>query len=148
MTESGRLAIAPIEDDDVGAVVALWRRVDLTRPWNDPAADIAFARPGPASAVLVGRRGPTIVATIMVGHDGHRGWFYYLAVDPDLQGRGLGRTMTDAAESWLRERGVAKVNLMVRAENHKVRAFYQALGYDEQQRITFAKWLDGREPTP
>jgi ribosomal protein S18 acetylase RimI-like enzyme len=148
MTESGRLAIAPIEDDDVAAVVALWRRVDLTRTWNDPAADIAFARRGPASTVLVGRRGPTIVATIMVGHDGHRGWFYYLAVDPDLQGRGLGRTMTDAAESWLRERGVAKVNLMVRAENHKVRAFYQALGYDEQQRITFAKWLDGREPTP
>ena len=142
------LAIAPIADGDIADVVALWRRCELTRPWNDPEADIAFARRGANSTVLVGRRGAMVVATVMVGHDGHRGWFYYLAVDPGLQGGGLGRAITEAAERWLRERGVAKVNLMVRAENHKVRGFYQALGYGEQPRITLAKWLDGREPTP
>ena len=142
------LAIAPIADADVQAVVELWQRCGLTRPWNDPSADIAFARRGPNSAILVGRHGGSIVATVMVGHDGHRGWFYYLGVDPSLQGRGFGRVMTKAAEAWLTERGVAKAQLMVRADNDRVRAFYEALGYGEQERVIFAKWLDGRPLTP
>jgi len=135
-------------DSDVPAVVALWQRCGLTRPWNDPTTDIAFARRGPSSAILVGRLDGAIVATVMVGHDGHRGWFYYLAVEPDLQKQGLGRTMTQAAEAWLTERGIAKAQLMVRSDNAQVRAFYEALGYGEQERIIFAKWLDGRPLTP
>jgi ribosomal protein S18 acetylase RimI-like enzyme len=142
------LAIAPIADDDIASVVALWQRCGLTRPWNDPTGDIAFARRGPNSAVLVGRHGGTLVATVMVGHDGHRGWFYYLGVDPALQGKGFGRAMTRAAEAWLTARGIAKAQLIVRAENDRVRAFYEALGYGEQERILFAKWLDGRPLTP
>jgi ribosomal protein S18 acetylase RimI-like enzyme len=142
------LAIALIADADIASVAALWQRCDLTRPWNDPSGDIAFARRGPNSAVLVGRHADAIVATVMVGHDGHRGWFYYLAVDPALQGRGFGRTMTQAAEAWLVGRGIAKAQLMVRAENDRVRAFYEALGYGEQRRVLFAKWLDGRPLTP
>jgi ribosomal protein S18 acetylase RimI-like enzyme len=147
-TSTPNLAIAPIEDGDIAAVAALWQRCGLTRPWNDPTADIAFARRGPNSAVLGGRHDGTVVATVMVGHDGHRGWFYYLAVDPALQGRGLGRAMTQAAEAWLTARGIAKAQLMVRADNDRVRAFYEALGYGEQERILFAKWLDGRPLTP
>lgn len=142
------LAIAPIADDDLPSVVALWQRCGLTRPWNDPTDDIAFARRGPNSAVLVGRQGDALVATVMVGHDGHRGWFYYLAVDPASQGKGFGRAMTQAAEAWLVSRGIAKAQLMVRAENDRVRAFYEALGYGEQERVLFAKWLDGRPLTP
>jgi ribosomal protein S18 acetylase RimI-like enzyme len=145
---SEKLAIGPVTDGDVPAVVELWQRCGLTRPWNDPSADIAFARRGPNSAILVGRRDGVVVATVMVGHDGHRGWFYYLGVDPDMQGRGFGRAMTQAAESWLAGRGIVKAQLMVRPNNDRVRAFYEALGYGEQQRIIFAKWLDGRDPTP
>ena len=148
MTTPQDLAIAPIADDDIASVVALWQRCGLTRPWNDPTGDIAFARRGPNSAVLVGRHGGTLVATVMVGHDGHRGWFYYLGVDPALQGKGFGRAMTRAAEAWLTARGIAKAQLIVRAENDRVRAFYEALGYGEQERILFAKWLDGRPLTP
>ena len=37
---------------------------------------------------------------------------------------------------------------MVRADNAQVQAFYESIGYYEQERIIFAKWLDGREPTP
>jgi ribosomal protein S18 acetylase RimI-like enzyme len=142
------LAIAPLTDADVEAVIKLWERCGLTRPWNDPRGDIALARRGPNSAILVGRSGDALVAAVMVGHDGHRGWFYYLAVDPDRQGSGFGREITAAAEAWLRERGIAKAQLMVRAGNEQVRAFYQALGYGEQERVVFAKWLDGRPLTP
>ena len=142
------LSIAPIEDGDVATVVALWQRCELTRPWNDPAADIALARRGPNSTILIGRDGETIIATAMVGHEGHRGWVYYVAVDPDHRGKGHGRTMMDAAEDWLRNAGIAKLQLLVRPENAKVQAFYESIGYDEQPRIMYAKWLDGREITP
>ncbi|MBR1201676.1 MULTISPECIES: GNAT family acetyltransferase [unclassified Bradyrhizobium] len=142
------LAIAEITDADVAAVVALWQACGLTRPWNDPSADIVLARRGPSSAILVGRSSDTIVATAMVGHDGHRGWVYYVAVDPNLQGKGLGRTIMAAAEDWLRNAGVPKLQLLVRRENARAGAFYQSLGYEESTSVMLAKWLDGREATP
>lgn len=142
------LEIAPIEDADVSAVVALWQACGLTRPWNDPAADIALARASPNAAVLLGRDGEHIVATVMVGHDGHRGWVYYVAVDPERRVQGLGRAIMNAAEDWLRRAGIQKLQLMVRPENTNVQAFYRSIGYGEQPRIIYAKWLDGREMTP
>ena len=142
------LSIAPIDDADVADVVVLWQTCGLTRPWNDPAADIALARKGSNATVLIGRDHGLIVATVLAGHDGHRGWVYYLAVDPDRRHNGYGRVMMDAAESWLRERGIEKLQLMVRPDNKGVKDFYQSLGYSEQKRIIYAKWLDGREPTP
>jgi ribosomal protein S18 acetylase RimI-like enzyme len=142
------LAIAPITDADVESVVALWQRCGLTRPWNDPASEIAFARRGQNATILIGRANGALVATAMVGHDGHRGWIYYVAVDPELQGQDFGRAIMGAAEDWLRGQGVEKVMLMVRPDNTKVQAFYDRLGYDVQERVIYAKWLDGREMTP
>ena len=142
------LTIRPIEDGDIPAVTTLWERCGLTRPWNDPAADIRFARGKENSDILVGRDGDAIVATTMVGHDGHRGWLYYVATDPDRQMQGYGRSIVTAAEDWLRARGVQKVQLLVRADNTKIQAFYQTLDFEAQERIIYAKWLDGREMTP
>ena len=142
------LTVAPIEDTDIAEMIALWQRCGLTRPWNDPAADIALARRGANAAVLAGRLDGAIVASVLVGHDGHRGWVYYVAIDPDCRHKGYGRIVMAAAESWLRQRGIEKLQLMVRPDNSQVQAFYQSLGYLEQERIVYAKWLDGREPTP
>jgi ribosomal protein S18 acetylase RimI-like enzyme len=148
MTTEMTLSISPITDTDVSAVIVLWQRCGLIRPWNDPSADIAFARRGPNSAILVGRADDAIVASAMVGHDGHRGWVYYVAVDPDAQHKGHGRAIMTAAEDWLRRQGAAKIMLMVRPNNTAVQTFYETLGYDEQERVIYAKWLDGRKMTP
>jgi ribosomal protein S18 acetylase RimI-like enzyme len=145
---SADLTIDPITDSDVDAVIALWQRCGLTRPWNDPAADIALARRGANAAILLGRAGQAIVASALVGHDGHRGWVYYVAVDPDCRGKDYGRAIMSAAEDWLRAQGLEKVMLMVRADNSGVRAFYDKLGYATQERVIYAKWLDGRPMTP
>jgi ribosomal protein S18 acetylase RimI-like enzyme len=142
------LSIAPIEDADVAAVITLWQRCGLTRPWNDPAADIAFTRKEPNAAVLVGHSGSDIAASVLVGHDGHRGWVYYVAVDPDQRHKGYGRVIMNAAEDWLRQCGIEKLQLLVRSDNAQVKEFYQSLDYRAQERIVYAKWLDGREPTP
>ncbi len=142
------LTVEAVEDHDITEVVALWQRCGSTRAWNDPAADIALARKETNATVLLGRTDGALVASVLVGHDGHRGWVYYVTVDPDHRFKGYGQKIMTAAEDWLRARGIEKLQLMVRGDNAKVHAFYQSIGYFEQERVVFAKWLDGREPTP
>jgi ribosomal protein S18 acetylase RimI-like enzyme len=136
--------IRPFLPTDRDAVISLWQDCNLTRPWNDPGRDIEFCISRSESTILVGEAGNRIVASVMTGHDGHRGWLYYLAVDPTLRKSGHGRAMVAAAEDWLKGRGVPKVMLMVRPENELVRAFYDALGYTEEPRVIFSRRLDGQ----
>ena len=137
------IAFRELHDVDVESIVALWKRCELTRDWNDPYKDIKFARDGKTSTVLVGIVAECIVASVMVGHDGHRGVLYYLVVDPVFQKRGFGKAAVAAAEAWLRERGVWKINLMVRSENEKAGRFYERLGYEVNPVTSFGKRLDG-----
>jgi ribosomal protein S18 acetylase RimI-like enzyme len=126
---------------DASEVIALWEACGLNRPWNDPAADFTRAIAGPASAVLVRHDGGALVASVMIGCDGHRGWVYYLAVAPERRRAGLGRAMMDAAEAWLRARGAPKVQLMVREDNEAALGFYEALGLERQQVVTLGRFL-------
>jgi len=137
-----RPVIADATPRDAAAVVALWHSCGLTRPWNDPAADFARALDGPASTILVTRCGDGPVGSIMVGHDGHRGWLYYLAVRPDLQGQGIGTSLFDAAERWLRARSVPKLQLMVREDNEAALAFYHRRGLMRQGVTVLGRFLD------
>ena len=138
------MEISPISDAEVAEVVALWERCGLTRPWNDPHADIALARSKPTSDVLVGRIDGLIAASAMVGTDGHRGWVYYLAVDPERQRQGLGRRMMEACETWAREHGVPKIMLLVRGSNTQTIGFYRALGYLLEDTVLLGKRFDGK----
>lgn len=142
-----QLTIRPIKNDDEDATIALWEKAGLTRAYNNPQRDLDFARSGPSSEILVGLAGGILTASVMVGHDGHRGNVYYLSVDPDAQGSGHGRAMMDAAADWLKKRGVWKLNLMVRASNEQVHGFYQALGFETQPRTVFTRWLE-EPPVP
>lgn len=134
-------AMTEANEADQGDVIALWKSCGLTRPWNDPAADFARAVDGSDSAVLLLREGDALAASVMVGFDGHRGWVYYLAVDPERQRTGLGRTMMDAAEAWLRARGAPKIQLMVRDDNEAALGFYEALGLERQKVVTLGRFL-------
>lgn len=120
-------------------VVAIWTAAGVTRPWNDPRQDINFCRRGDHSTILVAERDGLILATVQVGEDGHRGWVYYVAVTPDQQGSGLGRAVMEAAEEWLRARGIWKLNLLVRADNLKVIEFYERLGYRDTAVVCLQK---------
>jgi ribosomal protein S18 acetylase RimI-like enzyme len=129
--------------DDEAAVVRLWRDAGLVVSYNDPSHDFRFALSGASSDVLVGIEDTSIVGTVMVGHDGHRGWLYYVASDPARRGHGIGQRMIAAAEAWLKDRGIRKVQLMVREHNTGVVNFYEHLGYDVTPRVVMAKWIDG-----
>ena len=142
MERSGALDITPLTDADIGEVIALWTQCGLTRPWNDPYADIALARETPSSDVLIGRHEGRIVATAMVGSDGHRGYAYYEAVDPDLQRTGLGREIMEAAETWLKARGCPKFHVLVRSANTEAMAFYERLGFATDDALLLGKRFD------
>lgn len=137
-----RPVIADATMADAAAVVALWHACGLTRPWNDPEADFARALGGTGSTILVAREGDAPVGSVMVGQDGHRGWLYYLAVQPALQGQGIGTALFDAAEQWLRVRSVPKLQLMVREDNVAALAFYRRLGLEQQGVVVLGRFLD------
>jgi ribosomal protein S18 acetylase RimI-like enzyme len=138
----GDIVIDGMADDERQAVIALWARCGLTRPWNDPGADIDLALATEAATVLVARVGGRLVGAMIAGHDGHRGAIYYLGVDPDSRRGGVGRALVRAAEAWCRSRGVPKVNLLVRNENQAVLAFYAALGYRPTDCVSLYHTLD------
>jgi hypothetical protein len=141
MTEA-RFVIRPIADGDVPNLIALWKVAGVWRPWNDAERDIAFARRGPHSTVLVAEADGAIVASAMVGEDGHRGWIYYVATAPETRGLGLGRGVMEAAEAWLKARGVWKAQLLVREDNAEVQGFYERLGYRRNDVVVLQKALE------
>lgn len=129
--------------EDEGQVVALWESCGLVASYNDPAADFRMALNGPSSTVLVGNAatGGPVLGSAMAGHDGHRGWLYYVASATSVRGGGLGRTMVRAGETWLKARGILKAQLLVRETNTAVVSFYEAMGYAVAPRTVMGKWL-------
>ncbi len=136
------LRIGEIRADDIEDAVDLWRETGLLRPWNDARADLRLALKNPSSTVLAGYVEDRLAATAMVGFDGHRGWVYYLAVRREFARRGHGARMMGAAEDWLKAQGAPKLNLMVRAENEAVIAFYEKLGYRRADIAVLQRALD------
>ncbi len=135
------MQIRPFEADDEPAVIALWERCNLTRPWNDPHKDIARKLGVQRELFLVGVEAGIIVAAAMAGYDGHRGSVNYLAVDPQHRRRGYGAAMMGRIEQLLAERGCPKMNLMVRSANAEVIAFYRKLGYAPDDVVALGKRL-------
>ena len=138
--------IRPYQAADQSVVIALWDACGLLRTWNNPASDIALCLDTPASNLFVATAAGDdgiagLWATIMCGSDGHRGWLYYLAVDPGRRRAGVARSMVRHAEGWLAEQGIGKVELMIRRENDAVREFYERVGYEVEPRLVMSRRL-------
>jgi ribosomal protein S18 acetylase RimI-like enzyme len=133
--------IRPFRTADEDAVVALWEKCGLVRPWNDPRRDIARKLTVQPELFLVAVDEGEIVGAGMAGFDGHRGWVNYLAVTPGRQQAGIGRTLMDAFEQRLRALGCPKINLQVRSGNDDVLAFYARLGYTDDAVVSLGKRL-------
>lgn len=122
-------------------VIELWQKCNLTRPWNNPKLDIEHTLKVYPELFLVGLIDKTVIATVMGGYDGHRGWVYYLGVLPDYRRRGYGRIMMDAVTQRLLEIGCPKINIQVRGDNAEAIGFYENIGYSHEDRISMAKRL-------
>ena len=126
---------------DESAVIDLWHRCNLVVPPNNPHKDIEMKRKVQPDLFFVGTIGDRVVATAMAGYDGHRGWVYYLAVDPDYRRQRIGSRMMQEVESALKNRGCIKINLQVRTSNRAVIAFYEHLGFSNDDVIGLGKNL-------
>jgi ribosomal protein S18 acetylase RimI-like enzyme len=135
------MLILELEGADVASAAALWTETGLTRQWNDPEADFHRALSGLTSSVLGLKHDNVLVGSVMVGHDGHRGWMYYLAVPRDHQGKGIGSELIRTAEVWLRAMGAVKVQLMVRSHNDSLSSFYENAGYEVNDVQVLSRWL-------
>ena len=140
------MEIRPFEPGDEGAVVALWERCLLLRPANDPRRDIARKREVRPDLFLVGTIDGRVVASVMAGYEGHRGWINYLAVEPAERRKGLGRAMMAEAERRLRDAGCPKINLQVRATNVEALEFYRRLGFVRDDVVSLGKRLEPDDP--
>lgn len=136
------LIIRAFETEDESDVIALWSKCNLTRSHNNPKKDIQRKLKVRGDLFRVGLCNGRIVATIMVGYEGHRGWINYLAVDPEYQRRGFGRQMMEEAERILTAEGCPKINLQVRQTNAEVLAFYRAIGYAVDDVVSLGKRLE------
>ena len=135
------MEIRPFRNVDERAVVALWEECRLTRPWNDPRRDIARKLAVQPELFLVGELDGAVVAAVMAGYEGHRGWVNYLAVAPRVRGRGFARALMQRVEEMLLARGCPKVNLQVRNTNTEAIAFYRHLGYLQDESVSLGKRL-------
>lgn len=135
------LQIRPYHAADEEAVIALWRDCDLLR-WSDPRKDIARKMKVNPEWFLVGEVDHEVVATCMVGYEGHRGWINLLAIAPEHQRSGFGRALLTEAERLLRVAGCPKINLLVRTSNVEVIAFYQRLGFRMDEVVSLGKRLE------
>ncbi|MGZ4960782.1 MAG: GNAT family acetyltransferase [Methylomonas sp.] len=136
------MKIRPYQIGDQANVIALWDACGLIRPWNDPYRDIERKLSVQPELFLVGVDAQQrVIASAMVGFDGHRGWVNYLAVAPDKRRLSLGRQLMNEAERLLKERGCPKLNLQVRSGNLEVLEFYQKLGYVQDEVVSLGKRL-------
>lgn len=142
------LTIRQFRSEDENEVIDLWAKCGLVKPQNDPRKDIARKSKVRSDLFQVGLLEGKIVATIMIGYEGHRGWINYLAVDPAAQRRGFGRRMMEEAERLLHAEGCPKINLQVRNSNAGVLAFYEAIGYAQDDVVSMGKRLEHDQKGP
>lgn len=138
--------IRSFQPADEAAVIALWHQCDLVRPWNDPHKDIQRKLKVSPDLFLVGELDGRVVACVMAGYEGHRGWLNYLAVAPEHQRQGLARAIVTEAERLLKAAGCPKINLQVRTSNAGVIEFYRRLGYTVDEVVSLGKRLERDEP--
>lgn len=135
------MLVRPFQQNDTSVVVQLWQRCGLIRPWNNPYLDIQRKLETQPDWLLVGLINGVIVASVMVGDEGHRGWINYLAVEPSYQRRGLARQLMLTAEQHLLSVGCPKINLQIRIDNIAASEFYESLGFTQDQAVCYGKRL-------
>ncbi len=134
--------IRPFVPEDEDSVIHLWTACGLVVPWNDPRRDIERKRKIQPEMFLVAHSENRIIATVMAGYEGHRGWINYLAVHPQHRRAGIGKRMMDEAESRLRAAGCPKINLQVRSNNSAVIHFYEQIGFKPDDVVSLGKRLE------
>ena len=140
------MIIRVFDERDTQAVLALWAQAfpeyaTPGKPQRDPRLSIRNKLAMQPEFFFVGLLEERLIATVMVGYDGHRGWMYSLAVAEDERGNGYARALVEHAERALAAIGCPKLNLQLMANKPETQAFYAKLGYQMDEVVSFGKRL-------
>ncbi|WP_049263681.1 GNAT family N-acetyltransferase, partial [Pseudomonas aeruginosa] len=99
---------------DHPALFALWSRTPGIRLRAEDAYPffLAYLQRNPGLSLLVETEGE-VIACLMAGHDGRRGYLQHLVVDPGYRGLGLARRMLDEVLARLAREGIGKSHVFV-----------------------------------
>lgn len=128
-------------------VIDLWNRVfGYDTAHNAPELAIDRKLAVDDGLFFVALAEAQVIGTLMAGYDGHRGWLYSLAVDPQQRRLGTGRALVRHCEQALGARGCLKINLQILSSNAAVQGFYQGLGYQVEPRVSMGKVITANVP--
>ncbi len=115
------------------ALIELWTAADLPIKAQGRDSEAEYQQqltlPQLAFFGLFDKEADRLVATILVSHDGRKGWLNRLAVRSDYRRRGLGRRLIDHAEKWLNEQGIGIYACLIEGGNDTSLAAFQSSGY-------------------
>lgn len=132
---SEKMLIRQFKIGEKNDVIQLWDKCGLLHPPNDPVKELKTKTDFQPELFLVGELNNTIIATIMLGFEGRRGWINSLCVLPRYQGMGYGSELVQHGMEVLRNLGAPKINLLIRPTNTKVKAFYKKLGFEIEEAV-------------
>ena len=136
------LIIRQFKEKDTQDVIRLWKKSFPTDPpWNDPQDIVQRKINFQRELFLIGELQDRVVATVLGGYDGFRGWVYHLAVINDNRRSGIGKMMMIAIEKELRQLGCIKINIQVRSSNQEVILFYNGIGFNIEDHVSLGKLL-------
>jgi len=134
--------IRKYSDRDRSALIALWQTVFPDDPPHNEPSILIDAKLAVDDFIFVVEDKGKLVTACMAGYDGHRGWLYAVAVLAEQRRDGVGAKLVKHAMQALKEIGCIKVNLQIRATNTEVAAFYKALGFVAEERLSMGAFIE------
>ena len=111
-------------------IIALWKRSGIEVSSSDTRDEIAKMLKRNPDLFLIGKENEKVIAVVMGAFDGRRGYVHHLAIDPDYQKKGYGKTMMDELIEKFQIKKVHKVHLLIEKSNKEVADFYRKLGWE------------------
>lgn len=126
---------------DHSALIALWNTVFPDDPSHNEPSIVIKAKLAVDDLIFIAHSDGEMIGACMAGYDGHRGWLYAVGVLEEHRRSGAGRALVLHAMQALKDIGCVKVNLQIRSTNTEVAAFYKALGFAVEDRLSMGAFI-------
>jgi len=116
---------------DYEETVAFWQRQNgIALSESDERESMSrFLMRNPGMSFIARNASGRVIAAVLCGHDGRRGYLHHLAVDLAHRRQGLGRALVERCLAKLAAAGIPKCNIFLFTENVEGRRFWEKLGY-------------------
>lgn len=125
--------------DDYEQIRALWMKIKGfgIRSIDDSREGVArFLRRNPTTSV-VAELDDKVIGGILCGHDGRRGCFYHVCVDPKYRRQGIGKSMVVYAMEALKKEEINKVSLIAFTQNDIGNTFWKTIGWTRREDLNY-----------